>query len=276
MFIGQHKLLITARFLPPLRLLYLPVSWKMTEYMPHNIYDWVYSFNIFYCLGHPWCYHHCGMYPQPLCIVGVGDPGRMWCGLDLWFLSWPSEYSVSHWDLLPHSFCGGSHQSPVDIETHNVVMDKQLDAITFTGFDNKNAMNSITNTGHTGMKVFTIWAGKCWSVNIQFIRLILFTRPPVMCGLKEDTVEVSGGGLGFVYSTLQLHFHWDTAQHSGSEHTLDSKRYPMEVATITELLHCKALFSNSLFCCTVFQFLCPDAHREQEEGFNFGWGNAYS
>lgn len=59
--------------------------------------------------------------------------------------------------------------------------------------------------------------------------------PPVMCGLKDDVVEVSGGGLGYGYSTLQLHFHWGTAQASGSEHTVDSKRYLMEVGTVAAL-----------------------------------------
>lgn len=81
--------------------------------------------------------------------------------LTFWLLSLPSEYSVSHWNLLPHTSCGGSHQSPVNIETHNVVMDKRLDAVTCTGFDNKSAINSITNTGHTGMKVMILCAGKC-------------------------------------------------------------------------------------------------------------------
>lgn len=57
---------------------------------------------------------------------------------------------------------------------------------------------------------------------------------PVNCVLKENMVEVSGGGLGHVYSTLQFHFHWaSTASDSvGSEHLVDSKRYPMEVEDI--------------------------------------------
>lgn len=97
----------------------------------------------------------------------------------------------------------------------------------------------------------------CWKVlrceyTVQFTPLILFTQPPVVCGLEEDTVEVSGGGLGFVYSTLQLHFHWASALHSGSEHTLDTKRYPMEVATNAEVL--SRFISRSLSCCAVFEF----------------------
>ncbi|XP_026207437.1 carbonic anhydrase 4-like [Anabas testudineus] len=124
--------------------------------------------------SHPWCYGHC-------------------------------EYSVSHWDLLPHSSCGGSHQSPVNIVAHGAVRDKRLNAFTYTNFDNRSAIKSISNSGHT-----------------------------VMCELREDLLEVSGGGLGHVYSTFQLHFHWGTAQESGSEHTVDSKRYTMEMHIVSK------------------------------------------
>ena len=49
--------------------------------------------------------------------------------------------------------------------------------------------------------------------------------------MLNDGVEVSGGGLGHDYSTLQFHFHWgDESTHpNGSEHMVDSVRYPMEV-----------------------------------------------
>lgn len=60
----------------------------------------------------------------------------------------------------------------------------------------------------------------------------VFVNPPVKCKLMEGLVEVSGGGLGHVYCSLQFHFHWGSeGSHDspGSEHTVDSKRYPMEV-----------------------------------------------
>lgn len=51
-------------------------------------------------------------------------------------------------------------------------------------------------------------------------------------------MEVSGGGLGYVYTALQFHFHWgDTSQDSmGSEHTVDLQRYQMEVVISIELI----------------------------------------
>lgn len=59
---------------------------------------------------------------------------------------------------------------------------------------------------------------------------------PVKCILKQNTVEISGGGLGHVYSTLQFHFHWGSSDSHGSEHTVDSHRYPMEVINQLQLL----------------------------------------
>lgn len=59
---------------------------------------------------------------------------------------------------------------------------------------------------------------------------------PVKCTLKENTVEISGGGLGHVFSTLQFHFHWGSSDSNGSEHTMDSHRYPIEVITNQPLL----------------------------------------
>ncbi|XP_029383944.1 carbonic anhydrase 4-like isoform X2 [Echeneis naucrates] len=57
----------------------------------------------------------------------------------------------------------------------------------------------------------------------------------VKCSLKEGEVEVSGGGLGHVYSTLQFHFHWgDTSGTPGSEHAVDSKKYPMEMHIVNK------------------------------------------
>ncbi|XP_028991076.1 carbonic anhydrase 4-like [Betta splendens] len=112
---------------------------------------------------------------------------------------------VSHWDLLPGSSCGATRQSPVDIDARAARTDGRLDAFTLTNFSSRSAFASITNTGHT-----------------------------VTCGLRDSVVEVSGGGLGHVYAALQLHFHWGTAHASGSEHTVDSKRYLMEMHVVSK------------------------------------------
>lgn len=94
---------------------------------------------------------------------------------------------------------------------------------------------------------FVNWAFLCvcpWKVSFSmnhqtlpsfWISPCVLPQLPVKCVLKEDVVEVSGGGLAHVYSTLQFHFHWGSHDSDGSEHTVDSKRYPMEVVTSTEL-----------------------------------------
>uniref|UniRef100_A0A3Q1GPM0 Carbonic anhydrase n=1 Tax=Acanthochromis polyacanthus TaxID=80966 RepID=A0A3Q1GPM0_9TELE len=128
-------------------------------------------------------------------------PSPPWCYDD------HCDYGPSHWHLLPLSHCGGERQSPINIEKEKAKVDSNLGDFTFTKFDDKHAIKYITNTGHA-----------------------------VKCVLKEDLVEVSGGGLGHVYSVIQFHFHWGSTSDDskGSEHSVDSKRYPMEMHIVTK------------------------------------------
>ncbi|KAJ0060090.1 hypothetical protein NL108_003932, partial [Boleophthalmus pectinirostris] len=119
----------------------------------------------------------------------------------------PSDHGQELWYTLAHSFCGGTRQSPVDITSKDAMVNDLLNSFNFKNFDHKNAIDSVINTGHT-----------------------------VKCVLKDGLVEVSGGGLGHIYSVLQFHFHWaDVSSDSrGSEHLLDSKRFPMEMHIVTK------------------------------------------
>ncbi|KAJ8399970.1 hypothetical protein AAFF_G00407000 [Aldrovandia affinis] len=122
--------------------------------------------------------------------------GHSWCYDD------HCEYNPSHWHMLPDSMCGGERQSPININIKKAIYNQNLNNFTFTNFSNSGSMKYLTNTGHT-----------------------------VKCVLEENMVEIAGGGLNHKYSTMQFHFHWgNTDEHSsGSEHTVDSKRYPMEM-----------------------------------------------
>ena len=40
---------------------------------------------------------------------------------------------------------------------------------------------------------------------------------------------MSGGTLKQAYQLLQLHFHWGSVDNQGSEHTLNGKRFSMEM-----------------------------------------------
>ncbi|XP_020779899.1 carbonic anhydrase 4-like [Boleophthalmus pectinirostris] len=117
------------------------------------------------------------------------------------------DHGQELWYTLAHSFCGGTRQSPVDITSKDAMVNDLLNSFNFKNFDHKNAIDSVINTGHT-----------------------------VKCVLKDGLVEVSGGGLGHIYSVLQFHFHWaDVSSDSrGSEHLLDSKRFPMEMHIVTK------------------------------------------
>ncbi|XP_042364552.1 carbonic anhydrase 4-like [Plectropomus leopardus] len=123
-----------------------------------------------------------------------------WCYDDHCF------YNQSFWPVLPNSSCAGERQSPINIETEKAEVDEHLVNFAFKKFDDKHAFKYCTNTGHT-----------------------------VKCVLKDGVVEVSEGGLGYVYSTLQLHFHWGMSHNSdGSEHTMNSKRFPMEMHIVNK------------------------------------------
>ncbi|KAJ8364326.1 hypothetical protein SKAU_G00131570 [Synaphobranchus kaupii] len=126
--------------------------------------------------------------------------GHSWCYDD------HCEYSPSHWHMLPDSKCGGDRQSPINIDTKHVTYDQSLNNFTFTNFSNLHSMTYLTNTGHT-----------------------------VECELEDNMVEIEGGGLNHSYSTKQFHFHWGKIENhsNGSEHTVDSKRYPMEMHIVS-------------------------------------------
>ena len=49
-------------------------------------------------------------------------------------------------------------------------------------------------------------------------------------GFPPNTYNVSGGGLGDVYTTVQFHLHWGSENTKGSEHTLDGKQFAAEVS----------------------------------------------
>uniref|UniRef100_A0AAQ5XEI9 Carbonic anhydrase n=1 Tax=Amphiprion ocellaris TaxID=80972 RepID=A0AAQ5XEI9_AMPOC len=115
------------------------------------------------------------------------------------------EHTPSKWKDISGSFCGEKRQSPLNIVPGHVVTDPKLDNFTFVNFSSQHAIKSMENTGHT-----------------------------VKCKLKDNEVEVSGGGLNGTYSTIQFHFHWgDTDHHPGSEHMIDGHRYPMEMHIVS-------------------------------------------
>uniref|UniRef100_A0A672JSQ2 Carbonic anhydrase n=1 Tax=Salarias fasciatus TaxID=181472 RepID=A0A672JSQ2_SALFA len=104
------------------------------------------------------------------------------------------------WPRIVPAFCSGTRQSPINIKTSEATENPRLKPFTFYGFNRKDVLTKLENTGRT-IKV-TIASG----------------------------VGVSGGGLGERYDSLQFHLHWGNGTRvPGSEHTLNGKQFPMEL-----------------------------------------------
>lgn len=81
------------------------------------------------------------------------------------------------------------------------------------------------------------------------------------------SVTISGGGLQVTYNVDQFHFHWGGNSSLGSEHTIDSRHYPLEVKKkkddygkvhFNQTLHyclkdISFKLSNVLYCVKIFR-----------------------
>ncbi|NXL89037.1 CAH15 anhydrase, partial [Alectura lathami] len=110
----------------------------------------------------------------------------------------------SHWKELKAT-CGGTQQSPVNIDRRQLQKDSGLGDIVFEGYDQAPPGKwMLVNDGHTVM-------------------LSLESEP------ASEHITISGGGLPGRYRALQLHFHWGSLAGNGSEHTVDGHQLPMEL-----------------------------------------------
>ncbi|XP_013869337.1 carbonic anhydrase 12 [Austrofundulus limnaeus] len=106
----------------------------------------------------------------------------------------------SRWTSIAPLYCNGSRQSPINIVSASATANASLIDFTFQGYSNTSAMNAMLNTGDT-------------------VKVTL-----------NHGVRISGGGLSEAYDSLQFHLHWGNGSSvPGSEHTVDGKRYPMEL-----------------------------------------------
>lgn len=119
------------------------------------------------------------------------------------------------WPKIAEHFCNGRRQSPINIVSHSYTKTTpSLEDFNFAGFDDTTAMSKLVNTGKIVKVVF-----------------------------KAGRLSVSGGGLSGVYDSLQFHFHWgNLSSGPGSEHTVDGKRYPMEL----HIVNAKRIYNGNL------------------------------
>ncbi|XP_051530962.1 carbonic anhydrase 4-like [Myxocyprinus asiaticus] len=109
--------------------------------------------------------------------------------------------NFTKWPKIVSQFCNGSRQSPIDIVTANVQANPKLTTFNFTGFGDNATFMTILNSGDS-----------------------------VVVNLDGDTMTVEGGDLPGLYTSVQFHLHWGNGSSGpGSEHTVDGKKYPMEL-----------------------------------------------
>jgi carbonic anhydrase len=115
------------------------------------------------------------------------------------------DYEREGPDTWPHAYetCEGEAQSPINIRSSYVKYDPTLTPLSLNGYTGN--MSSLvwnfTHNGHT-----------------------IVAYPPPLARLS-----MSGGGLPDVFYLVQFHFHWGYNAFQGSEHTINDRRYPLEV-----------------------------------------------
>ncbi|GCB73919.1 carbonic anhydrase 4a [Scyliorhinus torazame] len=138
------------------------------------------------------------MYPWPFLLISLCLPFPI-IATDQWcYDSQSAKCGPSTWKN-NHKTCGMNKQSPINIVTKKAQFDGALSPIVFEGYDKSDTKWEIRNNGHS------------IQVNVQ------------------GDITIKGGNLPNTYKAIQFHFHWGTNSLPGSEHTIDGKRYPMEL-----------------------------------------------
>jgi len=131
-----------------------------------------------------------------LCLA-IALPGALAAGGHHWAYtghSGPDSWATSF------QACGGSRQSPINIETGSVKLE-YYQPFMFKHYDASANKMRIANNGHTAKVEFD----------------------------AKTAPRVSQGGLKGEYIFAQLHFHWGGDSSQGSEHTINGVRYPLEM-----------------------------------------------
>lgn len=116
--------------------------------------------------------------------------------------SYDGTHGPSHWGE-EYQTCVGKHQSPINIEEHNV-KNVSYEPLSFIGLENPRSSH-VLNNGHTVM---------------------LRTN-------ESEAAMVSGGPLGKkTYVFEQLHFHWGANDWEGSEDLINNHSFAMELHAV--------------------------------------------
>lgn len=114
------------------------------------------------------------------------------------------DYQPVNWGQINEMCDSNKRQSPIDVPSKDAIFDDELSIInTVQSLKKRHRTLDMTNNGH--------------SVKIAI----------------EHQVMVSGGNLGGGFRLAGIHFHWGSSDEVGSEHTVDSRRFPLEMHFVT-------------------------------------------
>ncbi|KAK9695611.1 Eukaryotic-type carbonic anhydrase [Popillia japonica] len=130
-----------------------------------------------------------------LIIVALADSIITVRGQDF---GYEGEEGPEHWGQ-KYEHCVGKHQSPINIDEHNVEEVVMLPLL-YENFETESIL-SATNNGHT--------------VQLRFE--------------SSDAPSVTGGPLLGEYQFAQMHFHWGANDEEGSENKINNQSFPMEL-----------------------------------------------
>lgn len=149
---------------------------------------------------------------QAIIIIGVKSDGSV--------IEW--NYDELGPDVWSHEIkaCHGEHQSPINIDESLTEYDKNLKEFEFFGYSETLKWN-VTHNGHTVL------------VN------------PIEMPLNR--VSIRGSDFELEYYLQQIHFHWGINNYQGSEHLINTQKYPLEMHMVHSSLNAQNF--------TVFSFL---------------------
>lgn len=116
------------------------------------------------------------------------------------------EFGPHNWSKISKN-CSGNSQSPVNLYTENSRYDDYSQPLLIEGFNSLASSIRIENSGHSAL-----------------IRLSYPNGKPA---------RIMGGPLKVPYILDNIHWHWGREDTSGSEHTVNARRYSAEAHFVT-------------------------------------------
>jgi len=149
--------------------------------------------------------------------------------------SYEGANGPAFWTSIGFPECGGRRQSPIDLDPCDATPARTLTPLTLRGFNRPPLYLEAENDAVTA--VFEpVWRGSEPELRAQDRGLLdnLKLPFPGMDKLKlplplAGAPRVSGGGLPGTFSVFQFHLHWGANDSVGSEHTIQGRRFPLEM-----------------------------------------------